>query len=471
MLSRSSRPGSACQGRWLLLLLSSPGDRPHHAGDACSRRSAQSCSGLADELPPPLPFRNFVAQARLGVARQEHEAFFREHARRRRRADRAVRPDRRAGRRLRASSRRSARSTRRWRARLRAAARAALGRERGQPLPPGLGAGAGAHRGRDDVVFGTVLFGRMQGGEGADRALGLFINTLPMRVRLGEQSVSAERAATSTRCWPSCCATSMRSLALAQRCSGVAAPAPLFSALLNYRHSASAVAAPTRGRARRLAAASRCSSGEERTNYPLTLSVDDLGEGFALTAQVTSRSIDPERVCAFMQPALEQLVERARARSEPRPCATSTCCPPPSGATARRVERHRAPYPRGALRAPAVRGAGRAHAPRPSPSCTSERALTYAELNGRANRLARPPARRSASARRARRACAWSAASSWWSPCSRSCKAGGAYVPLDPPTRPSARPSCSQRQRGRRSSSAMPRRPRCADGVPRIDAG
>ena len=49
-------------------------------------------------------------------------------------------------------------------------------------------------------------------------------------------------------------------------------------------------------------------SSEERTNYPLTLSVDDLGEGFLLTAQV-SQPIAPERVCAFMTRALAELLQ------------------------------------------------------------------------------------------------------------------------------------------------------------------
>ena len=33
--------------------------------------------GQEDQLPAPASFRNFVAQARLGVSQEEHEAFFR----------------------------------------------------------------------------------------------------------------------------------------------------------------------------------------------------------------------------------------------------------------------------------------------------------------------------------------------------------------------------------------------------------
>ncbi|NWD92407.1 hypothetical protein, partial [Pseudomonas sp. K5002] len=89
------------------------------------------------------------------------------------------------------------------------------------------------------------------------------------------------------------------------RCSGVAAPLPLFSSMLNYRH---------RGGATRSQDAQHAWEGMQtltndgRTNYPLTLNVDDLGDGYDFTA-LTPAQVGAQRVCGYMQMALTQLVE------------------------------------------------------------------------------------------------------------------------------------------------------------------
>ena len=93
-------------------------------------------------------------------------------------------------------------------------------------------------------------------------------------------------------------------LPLAQQASGVAAPAPLFTTLFNYRHSpapAGRTSTPARWRV------SRCCTAPDRTNYPLVVSVDDLGDGFAVTAEAVAPAV-PEQVCALLVTALDGLV-------------------------------------------------------------------------------------------------------------------------------------------------------------------
>ena len=71
------------------------------------------------------------------------------------------------------------------------------------------------------------------------------------------------------------------SLALAQRCSGVAAPTPLFSALLNYRHSRRAAAASPKMRG--LGRDRGSGAAKERTNYPADAVGGRSGRRFPLT--------------------------------------------------------------------------------------------------------------------------------------------------------------------------------------------
>ncbi|WP_036836032.1 AMP-binding protein, partial [Photorhabdus temperata] len=153
--------------------------------------------------------------------------------------------------------------------------------------------------GQEKVVFGTVLFGRMAAGEGADSGMGLFINTLPLRLDIDDTPVRDSVRAAHLRL-AGLLAHEHASLALAQRCSGVASGTPLFSALLNYRHN------DQLDPLNETMAGIEFLGGQESTNYPFGLSVEDGGSTLGLTASAV-QPFDPDRICGYMQQALESL--------------------------------------------------------------------------------------------------------------------------------------------------------------------
>ncbi|WP_244903151.1 non-ribosomal peptide synthetase, partial [Xenorhabdus innexi] len=156
--------------------------------------------------------------------------------------------------------------------------------------------------GREDVVFGTVLLGRSLKGADTSQVLGMFINTLPVRVMLQERTAQQVVQETYQQL-SSLLDHEQTPLAIAQRCSGIQAPQPLFSSLLNFRHSQRSEQQTDSP----VWEGIQIASSEERSNYPLSLDVDDFDDGFALTAQC-NRQINPERINAYMNEALKTLV-------------------------------------------------------------------------------------------------------------------------------------------------------------------
>ncbi|MFT6777843.1 MAG: amino acid adenylation domain-containing protein [Paraglaciecola sp.] len=156
---------------------------------------------------------------------------------------------------------------------------------------------------REDVVFGTVLFGRFVGGAGRSRAMGMFINTLPLRVKLADRSVQQSLKETQAAL-NELLIHEHASLSLAQRCSGLAASTPLFSALLNYRYSEQTNNSNSQDES---SEDTGILADAERTNYPFGFTVDDLGRGFSVTAKIV-KSVSAERICQFMHVALHNLV-------------------------------------------------------------------------------------------------------------------------------------------------------------------
>ncbi|SCF49123.1 amino acid adenylation domain-containing protein [Micromonospora matsumotoense] len=162
--------------------------------------------------------------------------------------------------------------------------------------------------GREDVVFGTVLLGRMNTGAAAARVPGPFINTLPVRVDVG-QGTAREAVVAMRDQLAGLIEHEHASLAVAQQASGVASEVPLFTALLNYRHNEAPVVDPEPDVD---VDGPRIVLSREYTNYPLMLSVDDFGDGMSLAVEATA-PIDPAAVAALVRTATVGLVTALQA--------------------------------------------------------------------------------------------------------------------------------------------------------------
>ena len=172
----AAEPGT---DRWLALLRIHHLLEDHTAQDIVMAEVAAFMRGEGSGLAEPVAFRGFVAQARLGTDPAEHERFFT-----------ALLGD--------VSEPTIPFGLADVHGDGTAAAQARLvvddglsGRVRDRARALGVSPATVFHvvwarvlaaaAGRDDVVFGTVLFGRLHAGPGADRVPGPFMNTLPVR--------------------------------------------------------------------------------------------------------------------------------------------------------------------------------------------------------------------------------------------------------------------------------------------------
>ncbi|PYA82904.1 non-ribosomal peptide synthetase, partial [Serratia marcescens] len=375
-------------------------------------------AGRGAQLGVAQPFRNAVAQARLALSEAEHESFFRDML-----ADisEPVLPFGLSD--VHGEGRQIA-------CRYQALSSALNLRLRRQARRLGVSLASLCHlawaqvlasvSGRDAVVFGTVLLGRLQGGEGAERALGLFINTLPLRLDIDRRGVETAAREAHVRL-SGLLAHEHAPLALAQRCSGVSPGAPLFSALLNYRHN--------NGEAVALPEGVSLLSAEERTNYPFVLSVEDGGDSLGLTAQVTE-TVDAQRVCDYMVQALSSLAQALEQAPETPVCSLAVVPEAERELLLHGWNRTERDYPLDQTLAALFEQQVR-RTPHATALVSGAESLSYAQLNARANRLAHALIARGVGPDSRVAVCA-ERGLNMVTALFGILKAGGAYVPLDP---------------------------------------
>ncbi|MET8545967.1 amino acid adenylation domain-containing protein, partial [Kitasatospora sp. NPDC004799] len=286
------------QDRWLMALQSHHLIRDHQALEILFDEVRAHLEQEEDRLPEPAPYRDFVAHARLAVTADQHRAFFE------RALGEVEEPTAPYGV---LDTHGDGSGTGEAVADL---SEELAGRVRELARRHGVSAAAFFHlawarvaaatTGQTHPVFGTVLFGRMDAGDTASRTPGLYINTLPIRID-ATQSLLAGLKVTQQQLGE-LLRHEHAPLTLAQQATGVPAQSPLFTSLLNYRHSRTAATHRT------VLAGVTPLFGQERTNYPLTVSVDDTGVGFRLTVQACA-PMDSDVVCGLFEALVERLAD------------------------------------------------------------------------------------------------------------------------------------------------------------------
>ncbi|MFP1953471.1 amino acid adenylation domain-containing protein, partial [Lonsdalea quercina] len=272
--------------------------------------------GDASSLPPTTPFRHFVMHARREAQRDDHEAFF-QHM-----LQGVTEPTAPFGHVSITDQWPDVQSARalldnRFAAQLRE-----IAQQSGVSVASVfhlawavvLGRTSETHR----PVFGTVLLGRMKGGEGIERAMGMFINTLPICIDIQEQTTLQALQQAHQRL-ASLLEREHAPLSLAQRCSGVPQTTPLFSSLLNFRHSQHSRIA---GLVDLSGTGADMLVTKERTHYPFTLNVDDTGQSFLVEVQVCGQ-VDAHRLKNYLVQVLNALVTAVNETPDTPACALS----------------------------------------------------------------------------------------------------------------------------------------------------